>query len=155
MPAAMPGGARGGRTVPVVVALPSRPAPPRPLAAGIDVRERAVRLRRAVQAGTARQLRVGALDALDGLQNDAGVARIDAVVVIEVVHPTVLVVVDEHVRRVAELMAAITRPAAALPDALRIVLRRSEAGHDDHMLDADAVGREILDHELQLVDERL
>src|SRR6478672_763367 len=154
MPDATPGGARGGRPVPVVAALRSRPTPPGPLSAGVDVGEGTVGPGRAVQAGTAGQLGVRALDALDGLQNDARVAGIDSPVVIEIVHATVLVVVDEHVRRVAELMAAIARPAAAA-DALRIVLRRSEAGHDDHVLDANAVRLEVLDHELQLVDQRL
>ena len=124
---------------------PVTTSPPGPLSAGVDVGEGTVGPGRAIQTGTAGQLGVRALDALDGLQNDARVAGIDSPVVIEIVHATVLVVVDEHVRRVAELMAAIACPAAAA-DALRIVLRRSEAGHDDHVLDANAVRLQILDH---------
>src|SRR5688500_4770960 len=88
---------------------PSRPSPARAGAANIDVRERSVSLGCSVQRGAAHELRVRALHAFDGLHDHSHVARVDALVAVQIVHSSVAVIVHEHVRGIAELMAAVTR----------------------------------------------
>ena len=81
--------------------------PARAAAADIDVRERSVRSVGMVQANSANQIWIGRFDSLDGFKNHSRVAEINAAVVVEVVHPSVAVTVDDDIGRIAELVAAV------------------------------------------------
>src|SRR3954467_3382018 len=75
--------------------LPAGPVPAR-----IYVNERTVPGRGSIQSSPAHELRIGSLHALLGLENHPGVVDIDLPVVVEVVHRTIPVVIDEDVARV-------------------------------------------------------
>ena len=94
------------------------------------------------------------LHPLDGAQNHARIARVDSAVAIQIVHPAVAVVVDEHVGRITVHVSAQLRAAAGTP-AVAIVPGRAEAAHHRHVLNRDTCLLEIRDHQLELVDEIL
>src|ERR1041384_4377201 len=71
---------------PVPSYLPDRGLPARRVAAYVDVDERPVGAVVAVDASAAGQLRVAALDAVHGAQDDAGVLGVAAAVAVQAVH---------------------------------------------------------------------
>ena len=129
------------------------PAPAGANPAGVDVGKRAVGPGRLVDPAAAGELGVHPLDPLHRGDYHSRIPGVDAPVVIEVVHASVTVVVDEDVRGVAELVAAVLRPPTAPADTLLVVLGGAEAGHHPHVLDPHPVRLEIFDHELQLVNQ--
>src|SRR5687768_4024931 len=60
----------------------------------VDVRERPVRPRGAIETATADECRVGPLDALGGVEDHLRVTMIDPTVAVQIVHAPVAVVVD-------------------------------------------------------------
>ena len=128
-----------------------------PSARGCRARRRARTARASAWRDTRRashEVGVRALHLLDRLQDHLRVARVDAPVAIEIVHPPVAVVVHEHVRGVAVHVPALPRAPAALA-APRVVLRRAEAAHHAHVPHRRAARFELVDHELELVHKRL
>src|SRR6476619_5920415 len=88
-------------------AYPASSAP-----ANIDVREWAGRSARAIEANAADEIWILALDPLHRREHNANVREVDAAVAVEIVHPAVAVVVDNHVCCITELMATVARTSA-------------------------------------------
>src|SRR5437867_7871866 len=83
----------------------------------------------AINANAAHQFRVRAFDTIGRIEDDAGIAVVDAPIAVQIVHTTIPIIVHVHVRRVAIHMAAQTRPTITTES---IVLRRAEPAHDGH-----------------------
>src|SRR5688500_8093204 len=103
--------------------------PPRYGAADVDVRERAARAHRRIEARAAGQLGMSLFHALDGAQDRVGVTQVDAAIVVEVVHAAIVVHVDDHVGGIAILVPA--RARGALADTV-VVLWRAEPRQHAH-----------------------
>jgi hypothetical protein len=109
---------------------------------------------RVIQSNAANQIRIVALNALNRRENNSYVSESDSTIAIQIVHPTVAIVVDNHVCRITELMTTVSR-ATTLVTKSSVVVRCSEAGDDFHSAGAHTVSLEILNHQLELVEQRL
>ena len=121
------------------------------LSSNVDVRERTSGSAGGIQTYSTDEIWIRALHPLDSGQDHARVGEVYAAVVIDVVHPPVVVTVDDHVSRVTELMAAVARPPALVSE-LEVVVRCAKSRQDVHSVGADAVSLEILNHKLELVE---
>src|SRR5262249_23281105 len=101
-------------------------APSGAKAAHVNVSERPMSATCGIDANAAYERGVLSLHAIGRLLNDFGVARIDASVMVEVIHRAVAVVVDEDVRRVAVHVAAQVRATGGVA-AVHVVSRGTEA----------------------------
>src|SRR5204862_1938223 len=82
--------------------------PTRSRATNIDVGKGATWSIRMIESNAANQIRIVALYALDGRENNSHISERYSAVAIQIVHATVAVIVDNHVRRIAELMTAVS-----------------------------------------------
>lgn len=78
-----------------------------------------------IQAHSANQIRILAFNALDRGENHTRIAEVDAAVVIEIVHTSITVAVDDYVGGISELVAAVAR-ATTLVAEPEVVFRRPE-----------------------------
>jgi len=128
--------------------------PSRHAASHVDVSERAAGSRGVIQPSAANEVRILVLHALDGGEDDTHVGEVHLAVVVQVVHPSIVVVVDDDVGSVTELVPAVTSAPALVAKRL-VVVRRAETGDYLHSVGVDTVPLEILDDQLELVEERL
>src|SRR5256885_3418653 len=91
------------------------------------------------------------LHALDALEDVPRVTNVDAAVVVDVVHRTVVVVVDVDVSRVPVHVTAESGASARVAPA-RVVLGCPESAHDHNAVRVHAAAREVFQNELELVD---
>src|SRR4051812_43496032 len=131
----------------------SRSPPARAPSTHVDVRERTVCARRAIDTNAAGQFRMLPFDVFDRLQDHLRVARIDPAVVIEIGHAAASVI-DVDVSGIAVHVPA-QLSASADATTVSVVPGSAGATHHDHPLYVDAVLLEMSDDELQLVDEVL
>src|SRR3954463_524861 len=94
--------------------------------------KRSTAARVSIEPGTADELGVPRFDSLDGVEDHFHVGEIDLTVAIQVGHLAVAFLVDEDVRRISELMAAVT--GAALAANGEVVRRSPEPGANSHPL---------------------
>src|SRR6476661_11157712 len=121
------------------------------LTANIDVGEWAGRSAGMIEANSANQVGVLALHALYCGEDYARIGKIHATVAIQVVHPAIAIVIDDHVGGVTELMPAVARAAALIAEG-HVVIGSTETGKNVHCAAVHTMPFEILNHELELVE---
>ena len=85
-----------------------------------------MRARGVIKSRSTNQVGIPALHTLHCRENHPGVAEIDASIAIQVIHPAIVIAVDEDVCRIAELMTAVASTPAFVAK-LEVVLRSSKA----------------------------
>lgn len=81
------------------------------------------------------------------------VGYVHAAIMIEIIHATIAVRIDDHVNRIAVLMPALTCSAAGVSQR-EVVRRRPEAGQNFDVLRRYAMNLKIGEHKLELVQQR-
>src|SRR6267378_583192 len=127
--------------------------PPSADTAHIDVDERPTATGVRIEAGAAYQLRIACLDPLDCIQHHLDVREVYLPVPIQVRHLAVPFLVDIDIGGIAELVPAIA--GASLAADGEVVGRGSEPRANPHTLCVHAVVVEVVDHQLELVQQRL
>ena len=85
-----------------------------------------MRSRRVINAGATDEIRILLLYALDRCEDDANVSHVHAAITIEIVHPPIVIAVDEDVCSITELMSAVACATAFVTQVL-VVLWSSES----------------------------
>src|SRR6266550_7729919 len=114
--------------------------PTRAISTCVDVNERSVPGPSRIDPCPANKLRMSGLDPIDSCLDDLAIIDADPVILIEIIHETVVIAVDEDVRRVAIHMTAECGASLGIT-ARRVVLRRPESAHDVYAADVDAMRR--------------
>src|SRR5688500_16611032 len=93
-----------------------------------------------------------AFDTVNGGLDDLAVSDVYLAVTVEVVHPTVPIIVDEDVGGISVHVATQTRASACVA-AARVVLWCAESAHHLHAVRTMAALLEVEKHELELVHQ--